>query len=333
MKQLNTKVIFCLIFSGVSALLFWSCEKYPWPYPGHGHDFPDFGKDNIVTVTDCNLNGWVKQIPAGTFLAFKNEPDNPILGKGSLEMNTVPVQKNVRLRNTNYNNTLLSSITALGWSSFIAHRENDYDAPFVVLQIDLNDDGVTDNFLEFGPQYQSAPWAVTPDQGAVVTGKWQTWDMLKGTFWMGPDIDPEHGGAVFSLASYISQHPTAKIINDAAIGGGIRLSAGGFSPNLLCYTDKFKIGINGVTVIYDFEFTIANAGDDKKINGHGAKGVTLTGTASGGVAPYTYSWSDGKTVWNQKDIKVHPYQTTTYTLTVTDANGCSGSDETTVFVK
>src|SRR6476620_1396561 len=79
---------------------------------------------NFVTVTDCNLNGWVKQVPANTSLAFKNQPSNPILGKGSLEMITIEVQKNVRLRNTNYNNTLLTSITQLGFSSFIDHREN-----------------------------------------------------------------------------------------------------------------------------------------------------------------------------------------------------------------
>ena len=289
---------------------------------------------NVVTVTDCNLNGWVKQVPANTSLAFKNQPSNSILGKGSLEMITIEVQKNVRLRNTNYNNTFLTSITQLGFSSFIDHRENDYDAPFIVLQIDLNGDGTTDNFLEFGPQYQTAPWStgVASDQGAVVTGTWQTWDVLHGVFWLGPNIDPEHGGAVFNLATYISQHPTARIINDAAIGGGIRLSAGGFAPNFKCYTDNFKIGVNGSTTVYDFEFTTANAGEDENVvYGYGSNCTTLNGVAAGGVAPYTYSWSGGATP-NNSSTTVCPNTTTTYTLTITDKNGCTRSDDVTVNV-
>jgi len=290
---------------------------------------------NKVTITNCNLNGWVKQIPANTSLTFENEPANPILGKGSLEMITVPVQRNVRLRNTNYNNTLLSSITELSFSSFIAHRENNYDAPFVVLQVDLNGDGTTDNFLEFGPQYQTAPWStgVASDQGTVITDSWQTWDILHGVFWLGPDIDPEHGGTVFNLAAYISQHPGAKIINDPAIGGGIRLSAGGFAPNFKCYTDNFKIGVNGITTIYDFEYTTANAGADKDVvYGYGSNCITLNGVAAGGVAPYSYSWLPGGSLPNNSSAEVCPTTTTTYTLRVTDATGCSRSDDVTISV-
>ncbi|MFY0630181.1 MAG: T9SS type A sorting domain-containing protein, partial [Flavobacteriaceae bacterium] len=40
----------------------------------------------------------------------------------------------------------------------------------------------------------------------------------------------------------------------------------------------------------------------------------------GGSAPYTYVWSTGETTQN---IHVCPTDTTTYTVTVTDANGCS----------
>src|SRR4030095_13729726 len=229
----------------------------------------------------------------------------------------------------------LSYITELSFSSFIAHRENNYDAPFIVLQIDLNGDGTTDNFLEFGPQYQTAPWStgIASDQGAVVTGSWQTWDILHGVFWLGPDIDPEHGGAVFNLATYIGQHPAAKIINDAAIGGGIRLSAGGFAPNFKCYTDNFRIGVNGATTTYDFEFTTADAGKDKNVvYGYGSNCVTLNGSAVGGVAPYTYLWWPGRKTPKHISRIVYPIVTSTYTLTVRDKNGCTRTDDVTVFV-
>jgi len=54
--------------------------------------------------------------------------------------------------------------------------------------------------------------------------------------------------------------------------------------------------------------------------------VTLNGSASGGMPPYTYSWSDsfGACVGKTEDALVD--QPGTYTLTVTGANGCSASD-------
>lgn len=51
--------------------------------------------------------------------------------------------------------------------------------------------------------------------------------------------------------------------------------------------------------------------------------------ATGGTAPYTYSWSDGQT---GQEITVAPTETTTYTLTVTDAVGNIFTDEVTVCV-
>ena len=49
----------------------------------------------------------------------------------------------------------------------------------------------------------------------------------------------------------------------------------------------------------------------------------------GGLAPYTYSWSTGETT---SSILVCPNTTTTYTLTITDANGCEGTIDVTVNV-
>jgi hypothetical protein len=56
----------------------------------------------------------------------------------------------------------------------------------------------------------------------------------------------------------------------------------------------------------------------------------LAGTVTGGAQPYTYLWSNGATT---KSIAVCPTETTVYTLTVKDANGCTSSIEKAVNVK
>jgi hypothetical protein len=50
--------------------------------------------------------------------------------------------------------------------------------------------------------------------------------------------------------------------------------------------------------------------------GYGPQSATLTGSATGGLAGYTYSWSSGGT---NNTENVNPTATATYTLTVTDA--------------
>lgn len=68
----------------------------------------------------------------------------------------------------------------------------------------------------------------------------------------------------------------------------------------------------------------ANAGQDQTLCSGG--NATLTGTANGGSAPYTYSWNNGV----QQGVPFPLNATGTYTLTVTDANGCASSDNVTL---
>lgn len=63
--------------------------------------------------------------------------------------------------------------------------------------------------------------------------------------------------------------------------------------------------------------------------GYGSLSVNLEAQASSGTAPYSYSWSSGATT---AATTVSPSSTTTYYVTVTDSNGCSGVDSVTVTV-
>lgn len=56
--------------------------------------------------------------------------------------------------------------------------------------------------------------------------------------------------------------------------------------------------------------------------------ANLTDAPAGGTAPYTYSWTDGTNNWATANITVSPIVTTTYTVVVTDANGCISAPQT-----
>ena len=60
-----------------------------------------------------------------------------------------------------------------------------------------------------------------------------------------------------------------------------------------------------------------------------ASSITLTAQSSG-TGPYSYSWSNGATT---PSITVSPLSNTTYTVTVTDASGCTGTASKEVVVK
>lgn len=61
--------------------------------------------------------------------------------------------------------------------------------------------------------------------------------------------------------------------------------------------------------------------------GYGPQSVTLSSVASGGTPGYTYSWTPTTGVQSPSSAStvVSPTATTLYTLTVTDANGCTNS--------
>jgi hypothetical protein len=343
MKHFNTKTLSCIIITGVSALFFGGCEKYPWPYPGHGNNFPGNGLNNIVTVTDCNLNGWVKQEKKGNTAQFINGPSGTYFNKGSIQFTIVNTTALVRIRDTSYNGVPLSDITQLRFSTYVSQLSTDtIETPFIVLQIDTSGDGVTDFPLLYVPRYQDGTFP--GDKPSLIKKtklhEWQTWDAVKGLWWNeGLDpIDPDFGGSIHTFGYTLKRFPTARIINDVT-GGGIRLSAGTPFPifsrwmNFQGSVDALEIAVKGKATLYDFEQSIADAGKDRVLYKFNKQSIELHGNSLGGVAPYTYSWSDGKTAWNQQDIKVHPSQTTTYTLTVTDANGCRGTDDVAILVK
>ncbi len=57
--------------------------------------------------------------------------------------------------------------------------------------------------------------------------------------------------------------------------------------------------------------------------------ASISANATGGTQPYSYEWSDGA---NEFSRIVYPDSTSSYTVTVTDANGCTNNPQTTTVV-
>ncbi len=89
---------------------------------------------------------------------------------------------------------------------------------------------------------------------------------------------------------------------------------------------------DGFLVKFLFYEPLVEAGDD--VSSCADQGVELEATVTQGIPPYTYQWSPAAGLDNPASPKPRcvPDKTTTYTVTVTDAYGCIGSDTVTVTV-
>lgn len=112
--------------------------------------------------------------------------------------------------------------------------------------------------------------------------------------------------------------------------GSFNPSVAGLGNHVVTYTYTDSNGCsNSVTTNIQVNGPIADAGLDKTVYiGYAQeKCVILSGSASGGLAPYTYLWNTGATT---AKINVCPTVTTNYTLRVTDARGCFKTDDVVV---
>jgi gliding motility-associated-like protein len=76
---------------------------------------------------------------------------------------------------------------------------------------------------------------------------------------------------------------------------------------------------DNMTVTIGPGFTLANAAATDATCGN-SDGTATAGTPNGGTSPYTYSWNNGQTT-----VTATGLATGTYTVIVTDANGCTGT--------
>jgi hypothetical protein len=203
-------------------------------------------------------NGIVGANPTATG-SFVTGPSSPPLGTGSANLatgnGTTGGDGAAELRNTGYSGVALSSITALGYSTY-ATQNNGQQFPYLGLTISTTGGTAADDILFFEPPYQqpSTGNPSLPNQGATALNIWQSWNALTGGWWdNNGTFNP--GTGVDSLSDFLALFPNTTIVNAASGLGGVRFDVGFASPGdqFNGYIDAFTIGINGSNTTFDFE--------------------------------------------------------------------------------
>jgi len=127
-----------------------------------------------------------------------------------------------------------------------------------------------------------------------------------------------------------SHNPTTDnaYTTDGTGTGSFTSNIAGLLPTTTYYVRAYAINSNGTAYGEEKTFTTTCGNVNVTINGNSYVnyGQSTTLTASGAVS---YIWSTGQT---GATITVTPSETTTYTVTGTDANGCTGTASLTVSV-
>jgi hypothetical protein len=251
-----------------------------------------------VVVTPDDLHGWAPQVDGdGADASFVLGPDGNPCGPSSLQLTVgADGDTGAQFRNTNYEGVALSSVTTLSYAIYVAQDGSGGQAPYIILNIDQDNNGSVDDLLFFEPVYQTGAYVgdPVPDQGVPVVGEWKTYDALVGGWWslnagtFGPPLT--------TISSYLTAFPNSVIRNSATGGGGVRIVAGfgaGAWDNFVGNADCFTIGVaGGETTTYDFSL------------GGAPVLVDVNGEEEGTTTIENVTLGDGDTIQDKVDAAV-----------------------------
>lgn len=213
------------------------------------------------TFVNADGNGTVGANPGATG-QMVNGPATPPAGTGSANLatgnGTTGGDGASILANSGYKGVALSSITALGYSTYVT-ANNGSQFPYLRLEVTYGA-GLFDQ-LFFEPPYQTTTSGnpSLPNQAAILMNVWQTWDALSGGWWDNQSLCGTEGTGVSSFADCVAALGNATIVNDRGVPGvlegvgGVQLTVGFASPD-----DVFNGNVDALT----FTYTDPNGGND-----------------------------------------------------------------------
>ena len=216
------------------------------------------GGSSTLIVHPGNLQGWQPTASGTAATAFESGPATPPLPTGSGELRVgTDGNSAAQFRHPGYAGTMLNALSALSYSTYVDEPGTGGQAPYIILSVDHNGDGVADDLLFFEPLYQSGFTTNVPDQGPLLIDTWQTWNALTGGWYSVNGFAGTGPGAnVRSLSHYVTFFPNATIVNTASGLGGLRLVAGfgaGAWNNFVGNIDNVTVGVGGTSTTYNFE--------------------------------------------------------------------------------
>jgi uncharacterized repeat protein (TIGR01451 family) len=218
--------------------------------------------NQYLTVTVATPDGWVLQTVDdgdGTNTATIDITPAPApgpRGDGALRLAVgADGGDAAQARNSSWDGQFLMYLTSLTYWTYVQQDGSGGQAPFLMLDVDYNNDNVRDDILFFEPLYQSAAYFPSDPQPALVTGAWQQWDARDGGWWsLNGTAGAGPGTNVKPLSAILEVEPDARLTTTN--GGSVRIAAGfgeGAWNNFIGFADALGISFNLPMLIYDFE--------------------------------------------------------------------------------
>ncbi len=219
---------------------------------------------------------------------------------------------------TNYN-IVTSALSEAGFRSFVS-RENMID--HIAISNELNDNYINES-ERVHYEFYSSNYTRTTSDHFPVSARLQLKSSLRIDEMTHTDVicfGASGGTATVSVSGGVGPYSYQWNDNNMSSNTIDNLNGGNHTVTI---TDILGNTITeAFTILESPELVIATTATATVYTGYGSQACTLLDITNitGGVAPYTYEWSTGEI---EESIEVCPEQTTTYSVTVTDANGCS----------
>lgn len=215
-----------------------------------------------VIVTPANAQGWSLLEYDGGTVGYAPSPA-PLAGGGaeSLALTAGAWPSGAEAMNWSWDGYKVAALHELSYWTYVTQYVSG-QAPYLIINVDLDDDGFVDKSLWFEPVYQTGgyPGDAVPNQGPVALNTWQKWDALAGGWWDSPDEDPalgpwdvtpHYGPPVYTLATIIADHPDA-VLRNTEHYAAIDL-VGGYGVQMSGYADLLTVGFGDAATTYNFE--------------------------------------------------------------------------------